>query len=44
VDRSEWAAEVPELRAFFDQFGDRVPAELKRALAALSEQLTTASV
>jgi phosphoenolpyruvate carboxykinase (GTP) len=44
VDRSEWAAEVPELRAFFDQFGDRVPGELKRALAALSEQLTTASV
>jgi phosphoenolpyruvate carboxykinase (GTP) len=44
VDRSEWAAEVPELRAFFDQFGDRVPGELKRSLAALSEQLTTASV
>jgi phosphoenolpyruvate carboxykinase (GTP) len=44
VDRSEWAAEVPELRAFFDQFGDRAPGELKRALAALSEQLTTASV
>jgi phosphoenolpyruvate carboxykinase (GTP) len=44
VDRSEWAAEVPELRAFFDQFADRVPGELKRALAALNEQLTTASV
>jgi phosphoenolpyruvate carboxykinase (GTP) len=44
VDRSEWAAEVPELRAFFDQFGDRAPGELKRALDALSEQLTTASV
>ncbi|HXB57294.1 MAG TPA: phosphoenolpyruvate carboxykinase (GTP) [Vicinamibacteria bacterium] len=44
VDRSEWAAEVPQLRAFFDQFGDRVPGELNRALAALSEQLTTASV
>ncbi len=44
VDRSEWAAEVPELRAFLDQFGDRAPGELQRALAALSEQLTTASV
>jgi phosphoenolpyruvate carboxykinase (GTP) len=44
VDRSEWAAEVPELRAFFDQFGDRVPGELNRALTALSEQVTTASV
>jgi phosphoenolpyruvate carboxykinase (GTP) len=44
VDRSEWAAEVPELRAFFDQFGDRAPGELKRALDVLSEQLTTASV
>jgi phosphoenolpyruvate carboxykinase (GTP) len=44
VDRSEWAAEVPEIRAFFEQFGDLLPGELNRALAVLSEQLTTASV
>ena len=25
VDRDEWAAEVPEIRAFFDRFGDRLP-------------------
>src|SRR5207247_1291659 len=28
VDRDEWAAEVPEMRAFFDRFGDRLPPEL----------------
>ena len=31
VDRDEWAAEVPEIRAFFDRFGDRLPAELGAA-------------
>jgi phosphoenolpyruvate carboxykinase (GTP) len=44
VDRSEWAAEVPELRAFFERLGDRLPGELNRTLSALNEQLTTASV
>jgi GTP-dependent phosphoenolpyruvate carboxykinase len=41
VDRDEWAAEVPEIRAFFDRFGPRLPAELGRALDALGQQLTT---
>ena len=30
VDRDEWAAEVPEIRAFFERFGSRLPAELTR--------------
>jgi phosphoenolpyruvate carboxykinase (GTP) len=44
VDRDEWAAEVPEIRAFFDRFGGRLPAELGRALEALAHQLATAAV
>jgi phosphoenolpyruvate carboxykinase (GTP) len=44
VDREEWAAEVPEIRAFFDRFGDRMPAVLERKLEQLSQQLATASV
>jgi phosphoenolpyruvate carboxykinase (GTP) len=40
VDREEWAAEVPEIRAFFDRFGSRLPAELGKALDALDDQLT----
>ena len=44
VDRAEWVAEVPEIRAFFDRFSDRLPRELDRSLAALNGQLTTAAV
>jgi len=44
VERDEWAAEVPEIRAFFDKFGDRLPAELSRSLDALAQELATASV
>ena len=44
VDRAEWAAEVPEIRAFFDRFGNRLPAEMRQSLATLSEHLTTAAV
>ena len=44
VDRDEWAAEVPEIRAFFDRFGDRLPGSLNRSLDVLSQQLTTAAV
>ena len=44
VERDEWAAEVPEIRAFFDRFGDRLPAELSRSLDSLSHELATASV
>ncbi len=44
VDRDEWAAEVPEIRAFFDRFGARLPGELTRGLQALEQQLATAAV
>jgi len=44
VERDEWAAEVPEIRAFFDRFGDRLPPELGRALESLAQQVTTATV
>ena len=44
VDREEWAAEVPEIRGFFERFGARLPAELSRGLASLERELTTAAV
>jgi phosphoenolpyruvate carboxykinase (GTP) len=44
VDRDQWAAEVPEIRAFFDRFGDRLPRELHRSLDTLSQQLATTLV
>jgi len=39
VDREEWAAEVPEIRAFFDRFGRHLPRELSNELEALSQRL-----
>jgi phosphoenolpyruvate carboxykinase (GTP) len=39
VDREEWAAEVPEIRAFFDRFGARLPRELSGELEALGKRL-----
>jgi phosphoenolpyruvate carboxykinase (GTP) len=44
VERSEWAAEVPEIRAFFDRFGDRLPRELDTALAGLEQDLAKVAV
>ena len=44
VDRGEWAAEVPEIRAFFERFGRRLPAELGRSLSALEEDLARVAV
>jgi phosphoenolpyruvate carboxykinase (GTP) len=39
VDKEEWAGEVPEIRAFFDRFGARLPEELSRTLDALAHKL-----
>jgi phosphoenolpyruvate carboxykinase (GTP) len=39
VERGEWAAEVPEIRAFFERFGSHLPAELTRSLSALEREL-----
>jgi phosphoenolpyruvate carboxykinase (GTP) len=44
VDRGEWAAEVPDIRAFFGRFGSRLPEELGQSLDVLSGQLTAAAV
>ena len=44
VDRGEWASEVPEIRAFFDRFGDRLPQELDAGLAGLEQDLAKVAV
>ena len=44
VDRGEWAAEVPEIRTFFERFGDRLPPELALALATLEADLSRVAV
>src|SRR5262245_20960375 len=44
VDRGEWAAELPEIRAFFDRFGDRLPAELAARLSLLEQDLARVAV
>ena len=44
VDRGEWAAEVPEIRAFFERFGGRIPEPLVRSLDSLAQQLSTTTV
>jgi phosphoenolpyruvate carboxykinase (GTP) len=44
VDRAEWAAEVPDIRAFFDRFGERLPAELGAGLQALDQDLSRVAV
>ena len=44
VDRAEWAAEVPEIRAFFERFGTQLPAELSRSLGELEHDLATVAV
>jgi phosphoenolpyruvate carboxykinase (GTP) len=42
VDRDDWAAEVPEMRTFFDRLGDRLPPEMDRSLATLAKDLSSA--
>jgi len=44
VDRAEWAAELPEIRAFFERFGERLPGELRRALSTLEHELARVAV
>jgi phosphoenolpyruvate carboxykinase (GTP) len=39
VDRSEWVAEVQEIRAFFERFGERLPGELSESLGTLEKDL-----
>jgi phosphoenolpyruvate carboxykinase (GTP) len=42
VDVEGWLAEIPLLREFYSQFGDRMPAELVAELDQLEERLLTA--
>jgi phosphoenolpyruvate carboxykinase (GTP) len=44
VDRHEWSAEVPEIQAFFERFGDRLPRELSGSLEALEADLSRVAV
>jgi phosphoenolpyruvate carboxykinase (GTP) len=44
VDRGEWAAELPEISAFFERFGGRLPKELSDCLEQLSGRLEVAVV
>jgi phosphoenolpyruvate carboxykinase (GTP) len=43
VDIDEWRKEIPLIREFFDQFGDKLPAELRQALDDLEERIEGAS-
>jgi len=43
VDREEWASEVPEIRAFFDRFGSRLPREMSASLDGLAQRLGVAT-
>ena len=42
VDVESWKQEIPPIREFFDEFGDRLPAEVAAQLDALEERLNTA--
>ena len=44
VDRGEWASELPEIRAFFDRFGGRLPVELDTRLSTLEHDLAKVAV
>jgi phosphoenolpyruvate carboxykinase (GTP) len=44
VDRGEWAAEVPEIRTFFERFAERLPAPLEERLALLERDLAKVAV
>ena len=39
VDTDLWKAEVADLREFYKQFGDRLPAEIKAQLDGLESRL-----
>jgi phosphoenolpyruvate carboxykinase (GTP) len=43
VDRDEWREEIPLIREFFDEFGDKLPKELRDALDGLERRLGAAS-
>ena len=42
VDVEQWKAEIPPIREFFDEFGDRLPSEISAQLDAREERLNQA--
>ena len=42
VDVDGWLNEIPLISEYFDQYGDRVPAEFREELAQLKQRLETA--
>ena len=43
VDPAEWKAQLEQVKAHFDTFGDRLPSALREQLAALEQRLNAAS-
>jgi phosphoenolpyruvate carboxykinase (GTP) len=43
VDPAEWREEIPLIREFFDEFGDKLPGELRDALDGLERRIENAS-
>jgi phosphoenolpyruvate carboxykinase (GTP) len=43
VDIGEWREEIPLIREFFDEFGDKLPAELRKALDGLEARIESAA-
>jgi phosphoenolpyruvate carboxykinase (GTP) len=44
VDPEEWLKEIPEIKAFYAQFGNRLPPALKDNLEKLEQRLLLAQV
>jgi phosphoenolpyruvate carboxykinase (GTP) len=43
VDLDEWKKEIPLIEEFYEQFGDKLPAELRKALVGLENRINSAS-
>ena len=37
IDKARWSAEADEIAGYYEQFGDRLPKELKESLATLKK-------
>jgi phosphoenolpyruvate carboxykinase (GTP) len=43
VDADEWREEIPLIQEFFEQFGDKLPADLREALEGLEGRIEAGS-
>src|SRR3712207_4068565 len=43
VDLDEWRQEIPLIKEFYEQFGDKLPAELREALDGLEARINSAA-